>query len=146
MIVRHAYIFLVKLEQNIENNIKLTDRSGIKIAINCTLMSKNCQSRYHVADWVDIIQYSNLIQYSNFKSINSMKLRFKPPYIFKLKCIHTLARRFGVLLVLVRKLKAKLVPSAQWARTVGQAILGIFLGIGHTECHFIGLTCVKFTF
>ena len=35
---------------------------------------------------------------------------------------------------------------AQWARTVGQAILGIFLGIGHTECHFIGLTCVKFTF
>ena len=34
MIVRHAYIFLVKLEQNIENNIKLTDGSGIKIAIN----------------------------------------------------------------------------------------------------------------
>ena len=35
---------------------------------------------------------------------------------------------------------------SQWARTVGQAILGIFLGIGHTECHFIGFTCVKFTF
>ena len=37
-------------------------------------------------------------------------------------------------------------PISQWARTVGQAILGIFLGIGHTECHFIGFTCVKFTF
>ena len=38
------------------------------------------------------------------------------------------------------------VQATQWARTVGQAILGIFLGIGHTECHFIGFTCVKFTF